>query len=378
MVQPPKTHGRQRSRAEDYLRKVTILKQIMSNKARKFRAVNASQNIATVAVSSFLLFFGFSGLDKITLYISWIHHVDRQVVELWFNLLVFLLFVIGVLHLVFRFSEKQASAERAVTSLAALANEIEDMITSKGNLVISQEPGRIDLIRARYESIVESIPANSDREFLRAKRDLAQKDSRLPTLFITPEQMFDQYRQEQIVSSIVLGSREIVEVLLALRDTDEALYLGGGMIRNAVWDYLHGYLSPTMVDDVDIIHFDPERVEKRHDVIIQTRLEAKAPNAKWSVKNQARMHTSNNEPPYTSLEDAVSHWPETATAFIARLDATGTVKFVAPYGFDDLLRLLIRNTPAFSTRAEIIRHRIIDKQWLRLWPRLKVILPAGS
>jgi uncharacterized protein len=254
VVQAPDIHARHDSRVEDYHRKSAILKQIMSNKARRYRAINAVQNIATVVVSSLLLFVGFSGLDKIRIYASWLYPASKDATELGFNLLVFLLFVIGILHLVFRFPQKQSVAEKSVASLAALGNEIEDMVTSRGNLVISAEPAKVDLIRTRYEAIAENSPPNSDREFIRAKRDLAQKNSRKPTLFISPQQLFDATDQERIVSSIALGSRAIVDILFALRETNPSLYLGGGLIRNAVWDHLHGYVSPTPVDDIDVIY----------------------------------------------------------------------------------------------------------------------------
>ena len=375
VVQPPQVDGRQESRIEDYLKKAVLLKQIMSNKARLYRKINAAQNIATVAVSSLLLFVGFSGLDKITKYISWVHPVTHDGAELAFNLLVFVLFVVGVLHLVFRFPEKQSFSEKGIAALAALANEIEDTVSSKGNLVISEGSARLDLVRTRYEGIAESLPANSDREFLNAKRDLATKESRRPTISISPQQLFDREQQQRIVSSIALGSRGIVDALLALRATDRSLYLGGGMIRNAVWDHLHGYGSPTPTDDVDVIRYDVDETEKRQDEAIRARLAALVPNAKWSVKNQARMHVANHEAAYSSIEDAISRWPETATAFVARLDDTGRIEFVAPYGFDDLLRLLITCTPPFADRVGIIRKRAAEKQWQRLWPRLRLVLP---
>ena len=191
LVAAPEVHARHESRAEDYLHKSVLLKQIMSNKARRYRAINAAQNIATVVVSSLLLFIGFSGLDKLTVYVSWFHPTGREVTEFGFNILVFFLFVIGILHLVFRFSEKQSAADKSISSLAALGNEIEDIITGKGNLIISEEsPRELDLIRTRYEAIAESSPPNSDREFFRAKRDLASKTSRKPTLSVDPRQLF--------------------------------------------------------------------------------------------------------------------------------------------------------------------------------------------
>jgi uncharacterized protein len=148
------------------------------------------------------------------------------------------------------------------------------------------------------------------------------------------------------------------------------------LIRNAVWDHLHGYVSPTPVDDIDVIYFDLHNAEKRHDEDLNAKLAARIPNVRWSAKNQARMHSVNKEPAYKTLHDAVSRWPETATAFIVRLDTAGKLDFIAPYGFDDLLRLIVTNTPPFETRTEVIRRRLEDKQWCRIWPRLKIVLPT--
>ena len=365
----------QMSRVEDYLNKTILLKQIMSNKARAYRRVNATQNVATVVASSFLLFFGFSGIPKISKYVSWIYPIGTDGTELAFNLLVFLLFIIGTLHLLFRFPEKESDASKAVAALAALANEIEDMITSRGNLVVSSEPLKVDLIRSKYESIALTIPANSDREFLRARKDLKKKEMRRPQFHVEPQDVFDNTAHEKIVSAIILGSSSIVEALLALRKVDKRLYLGGGLIRNAVWDYLHGFRNPTAVDDVDVIYFDKLNFQKQHDLDFEAALGAHIPNAVWSVKNQARMHTPNNEQPYKSVSDAVSKWPETATAVVVRLDDAGNLEFISPFGFDDLLRLIVTPTPHFADNLDIVRRRIASKRWQKIWPRLKLILP---
>jgi uncharacterized protein len=91
--------------------------------------------------------------------------------------------------------------------------------------------------------------------------------------------------------------------------------------------------------------------------------------------DQIRPHSLvNDEPPYKSLHDAIVHWPETATAFIVRLQSTGRLEFIAPYGFDDFLRLIVTNTPPFDARIEIVLKRINEKGWCRIWPRLKVVL----
>jgi hypothetical protein len=46
-VMPPDVHGRHESRVEDYLRKSVILKQIMSNKARRYRSLARCQESST-------------------------------------------------------------------------------------------------------------------------------------------------------------------------------------------------------------------------------------------------------------------------------------------------------------------------------------------
>lgn len=102
------------NRLEDYASKCAVLRQIMSNKAQKYSVINAVQNIATVVVSSFLLFIGFSGTETIHKHVSKLVEVEVTSVGFGFNILVFSLFVLAILHLVFHFGKKQSDAERAI------------------------------------------------------------------------------------------------------------------------------------------------------------------------------------------------------------------------------------------------------------------------
>ena len=90
------------------------------------------------------------------------------------------------------------------------------------------------------------------------------------------------------------------------------------------------------------------------------------------------MHEINLDAPYASLEDAVSKWPETATAMVARLRANGEIEVVAPHGFDDLFRLVVSPTPHFLTRLERYRNRVIQKKWREHWPRLRFFSLDGT
>lgn len=359
-------------RIREYHHKLQILRQIMSNKAARNRRVNTAANIGTVVVSSFLTFMGFSGLPNIQRYVGLFVVATPNAVEFVFNFLILLLFILVMLHLVFRFAGKQAEAERAVVSLTHLINQIEDQLEAFGQGYVV-EPASVNVVREKYDTLIQSLPANSDREFLRAKRDFQEKQLKKSSLDLTAQSLFDSANQQRVINSVIHQSELLVTILHAIRDVDPNLYLGGGLVRNAVWDYLHGYKKPTPVDDVDIVYFDQLRDRKEQDVALEAELRRRIPNLKWSVKNQARMHLTNGDDPYVSLEDAVSKWPETATSVAVRRPTGADLEIIAPHGYSDLFRLVVRPTPHFCNRIEDYRRRIENKQWQQVWPHLLVL-----
>ncbi|MBB4196930.1 hypothetical protein GGD83_000707 [Rhodoblastus sphagnicola] len=147
-------------------------------------------------------------------------------------------------------------------------------------------------------------------------------------------------------------------------------WIGAGFVRNAVWANLHGSPSPVEAADVDVVHYSPEAAAAL-DTAVETSLTRQAPAYRWSVKNQALMAARNGDCPYCSLEEALRHWPETATAVAVRLDH-GKLSLCAPYGLEDLFDLVLRPTPDFrATKAAPFERRLNEKQWLTLWPRLR-------
>ncbi len=357
-------------RLADYAKKLHVIRQIMSNKARRYAALNTAANLTTVVVSSLLTFMGFSGLQRVQAYVSLITPVEQATVELVFNLLVFSLFVLLVLHLVFRFGSKQAEAERAIVTLTHLVNEIDDMFAqAEHGIPVSQAD--LNTVRNRYDTLLQVLPANSDREYLRAKKDYQDKEQKKATLQLDARELFDVTAQKRALQALLRHSTTLSQVLEGLRRVDERLYLGGGLIRNAVWDHLHGYRSATPIDDVDVVYFDSVGATKQHDRAIEHKLRTVIPNLKWSVKNQARMHEQNRDNPYRSLEDAVSQWPETATAVVVRLTADGELEVIAPHGYSDLFRLIVAPTERFRAKLDRYQQRIREKNWSAQWPRLR-------
>lgn len=150
-------------------------------------------------------------------------------------------------------------------------------------------------------------------------------------------------------------------------------WIGGGFIRDAVWDALHDRMPDcARLNDVDVVFFDRSRTTAAHDQEIERELVARCPNVPWSVKNQARMHFRNRVPPYPDIGGAIASWPETATAIAARLDS-GRVALLAPHGVEDLVNMVVRPTPAFVSRRDEVAARVSSKNWRALWPRLTIL-----
>src|SRR5439155_6956189 len=97
-------------------------------------------------------------------------------------------------------------------------------------------------------------------------------------------------------------------------------WIGGGSIRNAIWDYLHDYpIQLPLGSDVDVVYCDHRNPSSERDLVIESQLSNDWPCIPWSVHNQARMYERNGDAPYRDTEDACRCWPETATAIAARL-----------------------------------------------------------
>ncbi len=69
-------------------------------------------------------------------------------------------------------------------------------------------------------------------------------------------------------------------------------WVAAGFVRSAVWDHLHLRNAGTLPPDIDVIWFDPDRLEKAVDTRIEAALRLVGGSLNWSVKNQARMHHS--------------------------------------------------------------------------------------
>jgi hypothetical protein len=148
-------------------------------------------------------------------------------------------------------------------------------------------------------------------------------------------------------------------------------WIGAGFVRNAVWDHLHKRPVAPLNADVDVIWYDRHCAEAAEDRRLESRLHAIEPSIRWSVKNQARMHSRNGDTAYSSATDAMRYWPETATAVAAQRHGLDGCNIAAPLGFDDLLNLVLRPTARFRVeKRTVYEDRIRTKDWTGCWPLL--------
>lgn len=151
-------------------------------------------------------------------------------------------------------------------------------------------------------------------------------------------------------------------------------WVGAGFVRSAIWDHLHQRDRSPLPADIDVIWFDREQASPALDARIEATLRSKDHTVGWSVKNQAHMHLRNDDPPYSSAINAMTCWPETATAVAVRLGGQGGVEIAAPLGLADLFNLVVCPTAKFQVeKRQVYQNRLRAKNWLATWPDLKII-----
>lgn len=153
---------------------------------------------------------------------------------------------------------------------------------------------------------------------------------------------------------------------LGLRDW----WLAAGFVRNLVWDRLHDYATPTPLNDIDLVYFDPsdhrEDVDREHE-----RFLGHATGQPWSVKNQARMHRRHGHAAYGSIEEALSVWVECETAVGVTLDNDDRLRLIAPLGTASLLAGKVTPNPRHGD-VQVFHQRVAAKRWRQHWPKLRI------
>jgi hypothetical protein len=179
--------------------------------------------------------------------------------------------------------------------------------------------------------------------------------------------------------AIARGSSWFMAMLRAVSELKLASWcIGAGAVRNLVWDELHDFPAPSPLADVDVAYFDATELSREQDAQLQLRLEAMLPGVPWEVTNQAGVHQwfegyfGHAVAPLSSLEEAVTSWPEYATSVGLTLQADGSLQVIAPHGLEDLFSILVRRNPA-RVSVETYRQRVLQKRYVERWEKVTVV-----
>lgn len=181
---------------------------------------------------------------------------------------------------------------------------------------------------------------------------------------------------EQKIIAAVREDEWMMDILAAAKTLElPDWWICAGFLRSKMWDELHRYEYRTPLSDIDVIYFDAEKQEETDEKRYESILADILPKVPWSVKNQARMHRRNQLSPYESAVDAISKFPETATAVGIKLSPDNHLIVAAPCGTEDLLTLQVKPTQHFIQHLELLpiyQKRLADKSWQTHWPKLSL------
>jgi hypothetical protein len=181
-------------------------------------------------------------------------------------------------------------------------------------------------------------------------------------------------KTEEDITQFITETEELMEILRIIQKLHlPQASLCAGTLRNAIWNKLTGQPFKLM-SDIDVVYFDAS-APYEESTRIQYMLNKTYPMYEWEVKNEVYMHFHNPDTlPYSSVEDAISKFPETPTAIGARLLSKKRIELIAPHGIKDLTQLIVRPTPFTATnpkRLAVYNQRIQKKKWQETWPQLR-------
>jgi len=184
---------------------------------------------------------------------------------------------------------------------------------------------------------------------------------------------------DERLRGIIREDQRLMAILQAAREVNlPEWYIGAGVIRNTVWDYLHGYPGRSQLRDVDLAYFDRNDLSDQMGESVLLTLIHLVPDVEWDVVNQAGVHLWYKDAfghavePLQSCEAGIDTWPETATCVAVRLLEDDSLHIYAPYGLEDLFNIVLRRNPIRVT-PEIFEQRYIKKRIKEKWPQVQII-----
>ncbi|MSR86057.1 nucleotidyltransferase family protein [Candidatus Woesearchaeota archaeon] len=174
------------------------------------------------------------------------------------------------------------------------------------------------------------------------------------------------------MKQIVLDEKWLLNILRSVRALDlPDWYLAAGVIRNTVWDVLHGYKKRTKLNDIDLVYFDPKK--KGGEKEIEEKLHKLYPKYTFEVVNQAMVHEIYTlKPAVKSACGGIATFVETPTCVGVRLEDDDSLLVCAPYGLEDLFTFHVQKVSLPFISEELFTQRVTKKNWKKILPKLVI------
>jgi len=153
-------------------------------------------------------------------------------------------------------------------------------------------------------------------------------------------------------------------------------WLVSGCLFQTVWNVMEGRNPCADILDYDLIYFDPDQSREAEEVVaLRVQALYSDLDIKIQVKNQSRVHLW-YEPkfgqPYPELTHAcesLHYYPSKVQAIALQGRGGSRISYDAPFGFENLLRMIVRSNHALEF-PDIYEAK--TKRWKDIWPNLTV------
>lgn len=184
--------------------------------------------------------------------------------------------------------------------------------------------------------------------------------------------------QAAALESMIRDDPDLMAILALVRD--QALadgWLTSGAIYQTVWNRLTGRPRRHGIKDYDVIYFDGADLSYAAEDAVIRRVEAAARplGLPIEVRNQARVHLWFEQrfgfpvPPIAASAESLVRYASTSHAVAARLDGSGRIELLAPFGLRDVFALHIRPNRALPNGAS---HDAKARRCQSVWPEVTV------
>ncbi len=154
-------------------------------------------------------------------------------------------------------------------------------------------------------------------------------------------------------------------------------WLVSGCLFQTVWNVMEGRSPCADILDYDLIYYDPDQSREAEEVMaLRTRALYQDLPIKIQIKNQARVHLwykpefGLDYPELKSACESLRYYPSKVQAIALQGRRRSRVSYDAPYGFESILRMVVRPNRAMNF-SDIYEAKV--KRWKDVWPNVHVL-----